>query len=470
MPTCALSQGNEPPQQASEPTTFMNTLARHGLHNLEDERWNIYGQYTYISSWKPSFYAPYTNLNGSINSLLPGRERSFTGSATLYAGARLWRGAEVYLVPELISQRPLSGLKGLGSAIQNFELQKGGDEIPQVYISRILLRQSIGLGGHQIAQNSGPMRLGTTYDSRRLVFSVGSFTILDIFDRSAVDIDPRQGFLGLGFMTYGAYDFASDARGYSYGGVAELYWDRWAVRFGRITPPKDPNQLAVDFRLAKYYGDQMEVEHKHELHGYGGTLRVLAYRNREKIGRFSDAVDAFRADPAKNAAACQSFNYGSGNVGAPDLCWVRKPTMKMGVGVFGEQAIARGVSVFARAMVSDGRSEVGAYTSTDRSAAFGILAKGALWSRRKDVAGVGRTLGWISRSHAEYLRLGGVDGFIGDGTIRPASESGLDLFYSVYVPHAAIWVTGDYQHIRNPGFNADRGPVNVFTLRIHGEF
>jgi high affinity Mn2+ porin len=469
-PVLANAQNGSPGPRDEEQSSLMKTLTEHGLHNLEDERWNVYGQYTYISSWKPAFTAPYTNLNGSINSLLPGRERSFSGSATLYFGARLWRGAEAYVAPELISERPLSDLKGLGSAIQNFELQKGGEEIPQVYHSRILLRQTIGLGGHRVAQESGPLELGTTHDSRRLVFAAGNFTILDFFDHSALDIDPRQGFLSLGFMTYGAYDFASDARGYSYGGVAELYWDTWAARFARITPPKDPNQLPVDFRLGKYYGDQFELEHKHQVHGRIGTLRALAYRNREKIGRFSDALAAYRADPRKNAAACLDFNYGSDNGQAPDLCWVRKPNVKLGVGLFGEQSIARDIAVFSRVMIADGKTEVGAYTSTDRSAAFGALAKGSTWSRARDVAGAGVGLGWISHAHAEYLRLGGVDGFIGDGTIRPAAEKSLDLFYSVYVRGTAMWVTGDYQRIHNPGFNADRGPVNIFTLRVHGEF
>ena len=130
-------------------------------------------------------------------------------------------------------------------------MQKGGATTPQLYHSRLFVKQTIGFGGKRVAQESGPMQLGKTDDSRKLVLVAGNFSILDFFDKNAFDIDPRQGFLGLGFLTYAAYDFASDARGYSYGGVAELDWDDWAVRVGRITPPKDPNQLAVDFRLFK---------------------------------------------------------------------------------------------------------------------------------------------------------------------------------------------------------------------------
>ena len=86
-------------------------------------------------------------------------------------------------------------------------------------------------------------------DSRRLVLTLGNFTILDFFDRNSVTGDPRQTFFNMAFMTYASWDFPSDARGYSWGATAELYWDDWAVRIGRITPPQNPNQLPIDFRF-----------------------------------------------------------------------------------------------------------------------------------------------------------------------------------------------------------------------------
>jgi high affinity Mn2+ porin len=466
-PVAAQSASPEPPME--EQPTLMKLLTEHHLHDIEHENWNAYGQVTYISSWKGHFPARYTNLNGSINSLLPVPERSFTGTATLYVGAKLWKGAEAYIAPEVISERGFSQLRGLAGAIQNFELQKGGSETPQVYHSRLFLKQTFGLGGEPVTAASAPMQLGTTYDSRRVVLSVGNFSSLDFLDSNAFGIDPRRGFLSLAYLTYPAYDFASDARGYGWGGVGELYWDNWAVRFGRLTPPQNPNQLPVDFRLSRYYGDQMELERKHRIRGKEGSVRLLAYRNHENIGRFSEAVATFKADPQKNATTCPGFNYGSQNATAPDLCWVRKPTTKAGIGIFGQQYIATDIGLFSRVMISDGRSEVDAYTSTDRSASFGVLAKGSLWSRPLDVTGIGVNLGWISQSHAEYLRLGGIDGFIGDGTINPRAESSIDVFYSVNF-RKSFWLSGDYQRITNPAFNADRGPLDVFGVRIHAEF
>ena len=100
---------------------------------------------------------------------------------------------------------------------------------------------------------------------------------------------------------------------------------------------------------------------------------------------------------------------------------------------------------------------------------FGMLAKGSSWSRPRDVLGAGANFGWLSKAHVEYLRLCGIDGFVGDGRIKPATESALDVFYSFNF-QKVFWLSGDYQHVTNPGFNKDRGPVNVFSVRIHGEF
>ena len=251
--------------------------------------------------------------------------------------------------------------------------------------------------------------------------------------------------------------------------MAELHWDQWAARYGRITPPKDPNQLPVDFRILKYYGDQAEVEHKQTIGGQEGMVRVLGFRNRENMGRFSDAIAAFDEDPSKNATTCTTFNYGSMNATAPDLCWARKPNHKSGVGAFAEQYLGHDIGVFGRGMYSDGKTEVYSYTSTDRSLTLGSLAKGTAWHRPKDITGFGGNLGWISAIHARYLAMGGVDGFVGDGAISAAPETSVDYFYSANF-RTIYWLSGDYQHIANPGFNSARGPVNIFTVRVHGEF
>ena len=447
----------------------MNLLDEHGLHDMDNERWNAYGQFTYASVWKAPFAAKYTNLNGSVNSLLPEAERSFAGTLTAFMGVRLWPHAEAYFVPEVISERALSNLRGLGGAVQIWELQKTGTETPQIYRSRAYITQTFNFGGEREQLISDPMRLGRVVDARRLVLVLGNFSVLDFIDKNSFAGDLRRQFFNMAFMTHTAYDFASDARGYSWGALAELYWDAWTLRVARMAPPDRPNQLELDLRVGTYYGDQVEIEHRHTLHGKEGAIKLLAYHNRLVTGRFDDAVAAIQADPNKNAAKCQGFNYGSTNASAPDLCWARKPDDKYGVGINLEQHLTDDVGVFLRAMVSDGQTEVYAYTSTDRSLAFGLLAGGTLWHRQNDTFGLAGNFGWISAAHANYLRLGGVDGFIGDGGLRQASEAVGEVFYSV-AALSDVWLSADYQLIVNPAFNADRGPVHLFGLRAHAEF
>jgi carbohydrate-selective porin OprB len=160
----------------------------------------------------------------------------------------------------------------------------------------------------------------------------------------------------------------------------------------------------------------------------------------------------------------------SGNVTAPDLCWVRKPDTKVGIGINVEQHVTADIGVFLRAMWSDGQTEVDAFDSADRDLSFGAVAKGPLWHRPFDVAGLGYAAAWISDIHAQYLAMGGIDGFVGDGHLtHVAPESVIDVFYSFNL-FKFIWLTADYQHLWNPGFNADRGPVDIFSGRVHAEF
>lgn len=449
---------------------FMNLLAHHGLHDLTDERWNLYGQFTYITSFKLPFSAPYTNANGSTNSLASDYERSFTASFTLFFGVRLWRGAEAYFVPELISERALSGLHGLGGSIQNFELQKTGSETPTIYRARLYLRQTFNLGGERPVLESNPLQLGVRTARRRLVFTLGNYSALDLFDHNSVTGDPRQTFFNIAFMTHSSFDFAADARGYTWGLVGEFYWDDWAVRLGRMLPPKDPNTLPIDFRFWAFYSDILELEHDHTIRGRPGAVRLLVYHNHVRTGRFDDAIAAYQADPSKNAASCTSFNYGSGNFTAPDLCWVRRGNDKWGVGVNLEQYVTPDIGLFLRAMWSDGESEVDAFNSADRDVSFGAVAHGKLWKRPFDLAGLGFALAFVSDPHGRYLAMGGIDGFVGDGALRAAPEGVLEGFYSVNLLKA-IWLAADYQLIFNPGFNADRaGPVHVLGAKVHAEF
>jgi carbohydrate-selective porin OprB len=142
----------------------------------------------------------------------------------------------------------------------------------------------------------------------------------------------------------------------------------------------------------------------------------------------------------------------------------------VGIGLNLEQFVAQNIGVFVRAMYSDGLSEVDAFNPADASLSFGSVAKGSLWARPFDVAGVGFALSWISAAHARYLAMGGVDGFVGDGHLRRAPECVFEVFYSFNL-FRAVWLAADYQALFNPGFNADRGgPVHILGAKVHAEF
>ena len=199
----ARAQAGPPAGHNDDAFDIMNLLAHDGLHDIKDERWNAYGQFTYISSWKLPFSAPYTNANGSTNSLLPDSERSFTGSFTLFVGLRLWPGAEAYAAPEIISERPLSQLRGLGGSIQNFELQKTGGETPQLYRSRTFLRQTIDLGGAPVGKTSDPMQLGATVSPNPIPRNGASSSTITVCVKDAASntVTTANDVIGLAFTS-----------------------------------------------------------------------------------------------------------------------------------------------------------------------------------------------------------------------------------------------------------------------------
>jgi hypothetical protein len=387
----------------------------------------------------------------------------------MFLGVKPWHGGELYFVPEMITELPLSGLHGFGGSFQNGELEKNGRRQPTFYIARLFLRQTWGMGGESINVESGQMQLARSMDSRRFVLTAGNLAVIDIFDRNAYAGDVRQQFLNMNFMTYSAFDFAADTRGYTWGLAGEYFHDDWAFRVGRFLPPRKPNQQQLSYSPKNFYGDHLEIERKHRILGQAGTLRVLVFRNVADMSRWNDAIDAFLADPNKSAANCTSFNFGSTNAAAPDLCWVRKKNSKVGIGGSLEQSVTEDVGFFFRGMKADGQTEVDAFTSTDSSIATGTIINGTRWGRERDTLGIGYAKNWISSAHVNYLNMGGIDNFIGDGRINYKPERALELYYNINV-NKFLSLTVDFQRVANPAYNADRGPVTMYGLRVHAEF
>ena len=258
-----------------------------------------------------------------------------------------------------------------------------------------------------------------------------------------------------GNWTYSAFDYSADARGFGWGFAGELYQDDWVFRFGRMTGPKVPNGLAVDFAMGKHFGDQVEVEHGHSINGQPGKVRVLAFRNKAVLASFNEATAYLAAHPGTDPQTI--FNVRG------------EEKIKYGLGVNVEQAVNTDVGFFLRAMKTDGRTETVAFTEVDDSFSSGLLFKGNLWGRTQDTVGLSLMQNRLSSHRRQFLEAGGISFFIGDGRISYKPETIFEGFYSLGISKS-IWLTGDYQRIQNPAYNASRGPVNVFAFRFHAEY
>lgn len=420
--------------------------------DTHEDAWNLHAQSTYVTQRKNSFYAPYSLTTPAGQSLSTQRERSYSMTETLYLGARLWKGAEIYVNPEAVQGLALSSLYGL-AGVQNGELQKNGGVVQRGYWARAFARQTVNLGGELFHVDDAANQMASNYNKRRIVLTLGKIVQTDLFERSSYANDPRTQFLNWATITHGAWDFAGDARSYSVGGAAELYWDDWAFRIGRYMEPAEANGKYLDYNIARHHGDVIEFEHTHAIGELPGTIRVLAFRNYAFAGNYRDAINAIAALPGV----------------APDVTTVRKDSAKIGFGVSFEQNITKDIGVFARGSYADAKVEEFAFAEIDNTVSAGVVSKGSKWGRPDDVVGLAYVKNGLNRDHREYLALGGIGGFIGDGQLTYRPERIVELYYNVKLFKGANF-TVDYQHISNPAYNEDRhGPVTVIGARLHFE-
>lgn len=415
----------------------------------ETQAWNATFQTTYVSQFKPSLRSPYA----SDNSLKAEREWSYSFTATAAFGMRVGPRTEVYLDPEVAQGVAPSGLVGT-AGFTNGELARTSGSNPSVYRARLFLRHGFDLSTDTEAVEPAMNQLGGSQGRRRLVLTAGNLSLLDLFDANASAHDPRSQFMNWALMTHAAYDYAADARGYTWGAAAEYVGEGWSLRAGRFAQPREPNQLALDLRLTRHFGDQVEWELPYALgRERPGTLRVLVFRNRAVMARFDDALALADA---------------TGTV--PDLNQVRRgEQVKTGAGVNLEQRLRQGVDVFARAMKADGRTEVFAFTEADRSMSAGLALGGVLWDRADDGAGVAWAQSSLSAPHRRYFERGGNSFFLGDGALQYRPEQILEAYYR-WSPARGVALSLDGQRITGPGYNAARGPARFWAVRLHLEY
>ena len=414
-----------------------------------DDRFGFHGQTTYVWQRKPAFDAAYSG----DNSLGAARAKSYSFTATLDLGMRLWKGAEFHFNPEVAQGVAFSELHGLGG-LPNGELAKTAGTNPTLYRARAFLRQTWGQGGDTEKIDADFNQFANVVDKRRVVLTAGNFAVPDVFDAVSYAQDPRTQFMNWSFMAHPSFDYAADARGYNWG-VALEYIDSengWAVRAGRFLQPVESNGLPLDTRFMKHYGDMIELEKSYTLLGQEGKVRLLGWRNQARTGRFDDAI---------------ALGLATGN--APDLSLVRKEHAKVGVGLSFEQKAGDNLGLFARLNWSDDKTETYAFTEVGRSVSFGGLLKGTAWRRPNDVLGAAIAVNMLGPDHRAYLAAGGSGAFLGDGGLNYGHERVLELFYSLQVTKA-LAISPDFQLIQNPGYNRDRGPAKFVGVRVHAEF
>jgi high affinity Mn2+ porin len=413
----------------------------------ESNDWNVHAQTTFLASAYPAMRSPYEGAN----SLPGGGQGRETWTTTAFLGWRLWQGGEFYFNPELAQGFGLNSTVGL-AGFPNGEAQKAGAAFPKIRPQRYYLRQTFGLGGEQEEVADAANQLPGKRDIDRITVIVGRFAVGDFFDGNSYAKDPRTDFMNWAMWSSAAYDFPADLPGYTRGAVVELNLKDWAVRAGLFEVPSAPNSDVLTFKTG---GAVLEFEGRYAISDQPGKLRLGIFGNRGNTGNYHEALTISGADPSLDIYDVMAS--------------IRRDNLKYGFYANAEQQLAKDVGIFARASWNDGQNEILSFTDIDRSLSGGVSIKGSFWGRPEDTVGVGGAINGLSSAHRDFLGAGGLGLLIGDGRLNYREEKIVEAYYA-YKLNQWSTLTFEYQLIADPAYNADRGPVSIFSARAHAEF
>jgi len=401
---------------------------------------------TVVDQYHPAFKSPYSGTN----SLDPGSRGDETFDTTLFAGARLWDGGEAYINPEIDQGFGVSDTLGV-AGFPSGEAYKVGASSPYFRLQRLFFRQTFDLGGDAKNVDPAANQLGGSRTEDNFILTVGKISVTDIFDANSYAHDPKNDFLNWSIIDSGAYDYAADSWGYSYGVAGEWTQSWWTLRAGLFDMSRLPNERAL-VRGFGQYELVTEGEERHTLWGREGKLKLLIYANRGRMASYDDAVAVGLATHT-----------------IPDAVLVRKPATRPGAALNLEQVIGDNLGAFARASLNDGSKEAFEFTEINRSLAIGLSLRGADWGRPDDTVGLAGVINALSSPARTYLSAGGMGILIGDGRLSYGTENILETYYNAQL---VDWLNAglDYQFIANPAYNRDRGPVSILGLRMHTQF
>jgi high affinity Mn2+ porin len=408
--------------------------------------WNVHGQFTFIEQGYPAFHSPYEG----VNSLSGANQAKNTTTATAFIGFRPWDGTDIYIDPEIDQGFGLSETFGI-AGFPNTEAQKAAFPFPRLDVTHVYVQQTFGFGGEQETIEDGPNQIATKADISRLTLIAGKVQVTDFFDNNAYAHDGRTQFMNWQLYCCGSYDITMDQPGYTWGAMVDLNQRFWAFRAGYFLVPVVSNSDNFDMRLpdGEYVG---ELELRYSLFAEPGKLRLMAWANHAVMGTYAAAL----AEPTTIPTY-------------PDITLTRAVRTNYGFAANLEQAITADLGLFARASWSPGQDEIIGWTDVDESVSLGAALKGKSWGRPNDTVGVAGVLDGLSAAARAYFAAGGIGILIGDGALNYQPEKILEAYYS-YSLNSWSALTFDYQFIANPGYNADRGPVNVFAGRVHWQF
>jgi len=412
-----------------------------------DQRWNLYFQSTGIGQTHLGFPALYSGTN----SLPDVAERRVSWTGTIFADFRIADKFDFVVNPEIAGGRGFGYVTGI-AGFTNGEIPRVAAAAPSAYVARAFIRFTVPLSSETEVVESGANQLGGPRPISRFTTVAGKFALTDFFDNNTYSHDPRTQFMNWAIMYNGAWDYPADVRGYTVGLYQELTIGRWSVRHATALEPTVANGSTLDTRLGKNRGETVEYESRYSPFNKPGAVRVLGYLNREHAGTFLDSLHVAEATGQK-----------------PSLDTSRRHgAEKYGFGLNLEQQIARNIGVFGRYGWSDGKTEAWAFTQIDRSVSGGVSLIGGLWKRPSDHAGVAAVRNYLSGDQRAFLAAGGIGFLIGDGALNYRPEAIVEAYYAVPIGKG-FTLTGDYQHVQDPAYNHDRGPVSVYSLRVHWE-
>ena len=436
-PAAPANDGLADPQAAPPSTGHAPATAP------ESKWWSIHYQATSIGQHHGDFPSPYEGANS-----LPGHPESRVSlTATFFLALRLNSHFEFVFDPELAGGKGFGQVTGI-AGFTNGEIPRVAAATPSLYLARGFMRNTWALGPGTEVVESDANQLPGPRPVQRYTSVLGKFALSDFFDDNAYSHDPRTQFMNWSIMYNGAWDYPSEVRGYTVGTVQELTMKSWSLRAAITLMSRVANGPDLDWRVAKNRGDVVEYEQRYRLHGQAGALRTLGFLNRYDGGTFREALQ---------------------QPGIPDLGPThRNGTVKYGFGLNLEQAITPDLGLFGRYGWADGKTEAFEFTQIDRSLSGGLALRGRSWKRQKDVVGIAAVRNCLSGDQRSFLGAGGLGFIIGDGRINYHPESIVEAYYA-WQAVRMLTLTLDYQFIANPAYNQDRGPVSVYSLRIHIE-